>query len=470
MENKQLLWKKNASEVVSLLDSDDISIEEAIESCLERIEEVDPTINAIPIICKEKAYDDARNFKYKNTILKGLPIFIKDITDVAGVNTTYGSEIYKYNIPSQSDYLVENLEKNGAIVLGKTNIPEFAAGSHTFNQLFGTTKNPWNIKLSSGGSSGGSAAALASGMAWLATGSDLGGSLRNPASWCGVTGLRPTAGLVAHGPSNLPYDTLSVDGPMARNTEDLALFLDAMSGLDTRDPLSRKKPIVSYWKNIKTKKPLCNKIAYTEDFNFLPCDIEIRDMMKNVVKLIKNIGWTITRASPDLSNSEYIFQTLRSSLFFSKYNSLIESHSDNIKKDILWNINKGKKLNVSDINKAEKLKGEIYRSTIKFFNNYDFLIAPSSMVPAFTTDIAWIREVEGKKFDNYVSWLMTAACVSLTGCPSLSISSGFSKNKTPIGIQIIGAPFSEDKLLSFANSLEKKFKISEKIPININNK
>ena len=253
------LWKLSAKEVIKLLDANEVSKIEVIDSALDRIKDINPKINAVPIICSERAYDKATNFSAKeNNILKGLPILIKDLNDVKGVRTTHGSEIYKDNIANNSDILVQNIEKNGGIVLGKTNTPEFGAGSNTFNNLFGTTKNPWNTDLTPGGSSGGSAAALATGMAWLATGSDLGGSLRNPAGWCGVTGLRPTVGVVAHGPSALPFNTLSVDGPMARNIEDLSIFLDSMTGVNSKDPLSGDCIKISYFDSLKEDPKIFN--------------------------------------------------------------------------------------------------------------------------------------------------------------------------------------------------------------------
>ncbi len=468
MKNNSLsLWKKSATQVIELLKNNDINFEEVIRSAISRIEEVNPAINAIPTLCLERAYKNIKKLQNPRG-LYGLPVFIKDLTDVQGVRTTYGSKIYRNHIPDTSDILVQKIEHNNGIILGKTNTPEFGAGSNTFNDIFGATKNPWNMELTSGGSSGGSAAALASGMAWLATGSDLGGSLRNPASWCGVIGLRPTPGLVAHGPSKLMYESLSVDGPMARNIDDLAVFLDNIKGYDIRDPLSRNANNFSYSNSLN--KPLLNKrVAYTSDFGFLPCHKEIREMMEKTVATIKNIGFCVSKNYPDIRNSEKTFQTLRASLLAFNYSHLLEKNAKNIKKDLVWNIKKGMALSINDINECEKNKKEIYLNTLNFFKDYDFLIAPSSMVPPFDINIKWIKEVEGKKFDNYVSWLMTAACISLTGCPAIALSTGFSKKNAPIGIQIIAPPFQESKLLKIAKIIEKNFSISKLIPININN-
>ena len=305
-------------------------------------------------------------------------------------------------------------------------------------------------------------------MAWLATGSDLGGSLRNPASWCGIVGLRTTPGLIAHGPKKMMYDSLNIDGPMARNVSDLSVFLDNMVGYDSRDPLSRKANSISYYKAIEQKITL-KKIAYTSDFGFLPCHKEIREMMHKTVKNLKKLGFTLSENYPDLRNSEKIFQTLRASMLAFNYSHLLNRKSNYIKKDLIWNINKGMNLSLNDVNNSEKLRSEIYSDTLEFFSRYDFLIAPSSMVPPFNVNIKWVEKVEEKNFDNYVSWLMTAACISLTGCPAIALSTGFSKDKAPIGIQIVAAPFQEKKLLTIAKLIEENSNISKLIPINVNN-
>ena len=227
-----------AVETVALLRSGDVSPGELVEAALRRIERVDPQLNALPTLCAERALERARNIS-SDTTLAGLPIAVKDLNDVAGVRTTYGSPIYSDHVPDRSDLMVERLEQRGAVVVAKSNTPEFGAGGNTFNEVFGETRNPWDTSRTCGGSSGGSAAALASGQVWLATGSDLGGSVRTPAGFCGVVGVRPSPGRVAAGLSPLPFETMSVEGPMGRTVADAALMLDAMAGLDPRDPRCR---------------------------------------------------------------------------------------------------------------------------------------------------------------------------------------------------------------------------------------
>ena len=465
------LWKKSATEIIKLLNKKEVSSEEVLSSNINRINDVNQEVNALVTICEERARLSLRANKEEqvNTLLCSIPVIVKDMNDVKGVRTTYGSRLYEDHIPQSSDIIVKTIEKNGGVILGKSNIPEFAAGSHTYNDLFGTTKNPWNTALSAGGSSGGSAAALASGMAWFATGSDLGGSLRNPASWCGVTGLRPTPGLIPHGPVKLPFLNLSVDGPMARNVEDLAIFLDAMVTHNNRDPLSFKKSEHSYFnkiQNVSNKKFI---VGFTEDFGIFACDPEVRSMMKNTLKLIEGLGHNIINDYPEMQGSEDTFQKLRAYMFFSSYEHLSKKDSSLIKDEILWNIEEGRKIKIDDLIKAEKNRARIYNNAITFFEKFDFLIVPSSAVPPFNTEEKWVKKIENTTYENYVSWLMIAASVSLTGCPSLALATSFSNKGAPFGIQIIAAPHEEDKLLKFAKTIEDNINIVDLIPTNIKN-
>ena len=465
------LWKKNASEVISLLDKKEITIEEVVDSSLDRIKEINPDINAIVTLINEEEKEELINNFNNNTnnTLKGMPVLIKDMNDVQNMRTTYGSKLYSDNIPKNSDIIVQTIEKNGGLIIGKTNIPEFAAGSHTYNNVFGLTKNPWNTSLSAGGSSGGSAAALATGMSWFASGSDLGGSLRNPASWCGVVGLRPTSGLIAHGPSNFPFFNLSVDGPMARNVEDLSIFLDAMVDHNKNDPLSFKGKKDSYYKNLLKREETKYLIGFTDDFGVFPCDKEVRVMMQNTLKLVQNLGHDINNTYPDMSKSEYCFQTLRSYIFYCTYKSLLKKDKNLIKEEVIWNINKAETITIDNLREAEKIRANIYSNTMKFFDKFDLLIVPSAIVPPFNSQEKWVKKVEDKTFDNYVSWLMIAASISLTSCPSIAIATSFSKDNAPFGIQIIAPPYEEQKLINFAKSLEENINISDMVPININN-
>ena len=467
LNNMTSLWKKSAAEIIKLIDKKEVSSEEVLSSSLSRISEVNSKINALVTICEDRARLSLKNnnISNANNILNSMPVIIKDMNDVQGVRTTYGSRLYESHIPKKSDIVVETIEKNGGIILGKSNIPEFAAGSHTYNDLFGTTYNPWNTTLSAGGSSGGSAAALASGMAWFATGSDLGGSLRNPASWCGVTGLRPTPGLIPHGPAKMPFLNLSVDGPMARNIEDLSLFLDAMITHNNKDPLSFKKALPSYFSNISNISDKKYLVGFTEDFGIFACDPEVRNMMQNTLKLVEGLGHNIVNEHPEMKGAEETFQTIRAYLFFSTYQHLSKKNQTLIKEEVLWNIEEGKKLKVDDLIKAEDSRTRIYNNSMEFFDKFDFLIVPSSAVPPFNSKEKWVKKIENTTYSNYVSWLMIAASISLTGCPSLALATSFSNNGAPFGIQIISAPHEEEKLLKFAKTIEESINIADLVPI-----
>src|SRR3954469_14199942 len=282
-----------AVEVVALLRSGQISSRELVESALRRIEQVDRELNALPTVCGERALDRAARAS-RDTTLAGLPIAVKDLNDVAGVRTTYGSPIYADHVPDRSDFMVERLEQRGAVVVAKSNTPEFGAGANTFNEVFGETRNPWDTSRTCGGSSGGSAAALASGQVWLATGSDLGGSLRTPAGFCGVVGLRPSPGRVASGPSELPFGTLSVEGPMARSVADAALMLDAMSGPHPADPLGLGPPPGPYRKAAAQAR-LSARVAFTPDLGITPLEPAVRDACERAVAALEAAGVEVQR-------------------------------------------------------------------------------------------------------------------------------------------------------------------------------
>ena len=462
------LWKLNASQIIKLLEKKDISSEEVLNSNINRINEVNPNINAVVTLCIERAKKNIlKNENEDKTLLNNIPVLIKDVTEVEGVKTTYGSKLYEDYISKTSDILVNNIEKNGGVILGKTNTPELAAGSNTFNDVFGTTKNPWNLSLSAGGSSGGSGAALASGMAWFATGTDLGGSLRNPASWNGVVGLRPSPGLIAHGPSKMPFNNLSLNGPMARNVEDLLVFFKAMVSYDLKDPSSIKNHNI--FKNVKSDISSDNKykVGITSDFDIFPCSKEIKDMIDNTSKLVNHLGHETDYNFPNMQGAEEAFQIFRAYIFYYTYGFLLQEEN-NVKEDIIWNIEKGKKLQVDDLIKAENIRKQLYHNISNFFKNYDFLICPSSSVAPINHDTKWVKKINNHEFNNYVSWLMICASISLTNCPSIAIPTSISQNGAPIGIQIVAPPFEDLKLLEFAKNLESEINIATMLPINSN--
>ncbi len=336
------LIRLSATEVVEALTTGAVSPVELIDAAAARIEAVDGAVNALPTLCLDRARDRAAALEGRPAPddrrgwLAGLPLVVKDLTDVAGVRTTYGSPLFANHVPERSDILVERLEERDALVMAKSNTPEFGAGGNTFNEVFGKTRNPWNTRLTCGGSSGGAAVALATGMAWLATGSDLGGSLRTPASFCGVVGLRPSPGRVARAPATDPFDTLSVEGPMARSVPDLALMLDAMAGAHVEDPLSHAAPPNSYVAALAGPAP--ERVGFTPNLGFLPVDSEVAAVCEGATAAFGAMGAAVDLACPDFTDAKEIFQTLRAAKFVTAHAEKLATDRDRLKPEIIWNV------------------------------------------------------------------------------------------------------------------------------------
>lgn len=449
-----------AAEAVEKLTAGDVSPLELIDAALARIEAVDGAVNALPTLCADQARDAARRLTEAGrpakarTWLAGLPMVVKDLNDTAGVRTTYGSPIYADHVPDRSDIMVEVLEANGAVCMAKSNTPEFGAGGNTFNEVFGRTLNPWNTGRTCGGSSGGAAVALATGMAWLATGSDLGGSLRTPASFCGVVGFRPSPGIVPRWPTAAPFHTLSVDGPMARTVTDAALMLDAMAAQHPEDPISRPPPATPYSEAVRSPaRPA--RIAFSPDLGGLSVDREVRDICAASMQRFADIGVPVEEACPDLRDAREIFHTLRALLFVINHRDHLEHHRDRLKPDVIWNIEKGMAQTVEDLARAEAARAALYARTAAFFGAYDILACPAVQVPPFPVEQRYVEEIEGERFDNYMDWLEIAYAVSLTSCPAISVPCGMTADGLPVGLQLVGRPRGEAQLLAAARLFEE---------------
>jgi amidase len=460
------LVRMTARQVVDLLARRQVSPLELIDAALARIAAVDGAVNALPTLCPERARAHARRLEpgEGRGWLGGLPLAIKDHMDVAGVLSTQGSPIFADHVPDRSDIQVEMLERRGGIVLARSNSPEFAAGSNTFNEVFGKTRNPWDTRMSCGGSSGGAAVSLATGQVWLANGSDLGGSLRIPASFCSVVGLRPSPGLVAQGPSPNAFDTLAVSGPMARNVGDLALMLDAMVGLDPRDPLSFEPPPGPYLKAALTPA-VPRRIGYSPDLGFLPVDPEVEAICAAAARRFAERGVAVELVGPDFSGARDIFQTLRAVRFVGSYGPLLAEHRARIKPEVIWNIEAGLALDGETIGRANRERVELYGRVTRFFEDYDLLLSPAVIVPPFDIDQRYVVEVAGRHFDNYVEWLAMSFAVTLTGCPALSLPCGFTRSGMPVGLQLVGRPRGEAALLGAAALLEEQFGLDRLLPV-----
>ncbi len=462
------LFSLTAQEAVRLLRAGEISSVELIDAALERIAETDGTINALPTLCPERAREHARRLSRPEAPgpgwLGGLPIAVKDLEDVAGVRTTYGSPIYADHVPERSGILVERLEANGAIVLAKSNTPEFGAGANTFNEVFGETRNPWNTRLTCGGSSGGSAAALAAGQVWLATGSDLGGSLRTPASFCSVVGLRPSPGRVPSGPRETPFETLSVGGPMGRTVGDVALMLDAMAGRHPEDPLSLEAPAASFQAAAASPR-VPPRIAFSADLGISPVEPEVRAVCEAAAQRFAGLGSEVEEACIDFRDAPETFQVLRAAGFVTDLGPLYETNRGELKPDIVWNVEHGLRLTPEEIGRAERARGGLYRRVVRFFETYDLLLCPAACVAPFDVRTRWIRELEGVVLDNYVEWLRVTSAITLTSCPAISVPCGFTADGRPVGLQIVGRPRGEAELLAAASALEDALGLAALTPI-----
>ena len=462
------LIRHSASDVVHFLRTGVVSPLECLDALEARIAAVNAPVNALVTLCFDRARKHAHEIMAKPAhergLLFGLPVPIKDLTDVEGVRSTQGSRIFADRIAPSSDILVKHLEVEGGIVYAMSNTPEFGAGAQTFNDVFGITRNPWNTDLTPAGSSGGAAVALATGMAWLAHGSDMGGSLRNPASFCGVVGLRPSPGRVAATVLGKIDSTLGVEGPMARNVTDLALLLDAMSGFEPGDPLSLPKEKHSFTSVMQNHwKP--KRVAFSRDLGITPVDPEIAAIVEAAAKKLEASGVIVEEAHPNMREAMECFQTLRALGFATGLRNLLKNHRSKLKADVIWNIEKGLALTGDEIAIAEAQRGQIFNRMNDFLHQYDALLCPASIVPPFPVVQRYATHCNGVEFKTYVDWLLIVGVATLCACPAISIPCGFTQSKLPVGLQIIAANRGEAKLLAVAKHMEDVLDLGDITPI-----
>jgi amidase len=465
------LIRLTATEAVARLRQGDVSPLELVEAAAARIAAVEPAVNALPTLCLDRARAHARRLmagegreaEGEPGWLGGLPVTIKDLTDVAGVRTTYGSPIFRDHVPERSHPLVLRIERLGGIVIGKSNTPEFGAGGSTFNEVFGRTRNPWNTALTCGGSTGGGAVSVATGEAWLAHGSDHAGSLRRPGTYCSVVGLRPSPGRVTRGTPNNLFAPLSVQGPMARNVADLALFLDTMAGWDIRDPLTYEAPAIPYAASL-APRPL--RIAFSADFNgALPVDRETRAICAAAVRRFEEAGCVVEEAAPDLGDLQEAFLVLRSQHFVVDRELQLASHRDLIKPDIIWNTERGLRETPSRLAWAERERAAFYRRMAALFAEYDVFVTPGAATPAFDVMLRHPESVAGVKLENYMAASMLNAAITVAGCPAVAVPCGFDQYGRPIGLQIAAPPRREERALRAAALFERLSGLDKRLPI-----
>lgn len=465
------LIRLTAREAVRRLKRKEISPLDLLDALEKRIAAVDGAVNALPTLCFDRARDRAKAFMNAGVAidepgtLAGLPVPIKDLVDVAGVRTTYGSPIFKDHVPTASHPLVDRIERKGGIVYAKSNTPEFGAGSNTFNEVFGRTRNPWNTSLTCGGSTGGGAVAVATGMAWVAHGSDHGGSLRGPATLCSVVGIRPSPGRVTRGTSNNLFSPLSVQGPMARNVPDLALILDTMAGYCPLDPMTFDAPAKSFADAVAAP-PRKLRVAFTADYGGrVPVERETKAICAEAVRKFEQAGCIVDEAYPELGPVEDIFLALRSQHFVVERELQLQTHRDLIKPDIVWNTEQGLTGTPSRIAWADRERAALYRRFAAFFQDWDVLVTPGSSTPAWDVTQRTRNEIDGVTLPNYMSGSVITSAITLTSCPAVSVPCGFDRHGRPIGLQIVAPARQEGTALYAAALYEQVSGLDKLLPI-----
>jgi amidase len=470
MASGEALIRMTATEAVSRLRRREVSPLEMVDAAAARIEAVDGRINALPIRFFDVARDAARRFMATPPPqdpppgwLAGLPMAAKDYNDVAGQRTTYGSPIFADNVAARSDHTIATLEASGAIFMAKSNVPEFA-GSNTFNPVFGATRNPWNLQMTPGGSSGGAAAALASGMQWLATGNDLGGSLRIPASYCAIVGMRPSVGRVPRGAGLPAFDALWVEGPMARNVPDLALMLDAQSVQHPGDPLSMPAPRVPFVMAAQSLKPP-RRVGFSANLGLSAVDPEVAAICAAAARRFEGMGAIVEEATPEFGDAIDTFQTLRGLLFAALRGDLLATERARINPSIVWNIEKGLGLTADEIIRAERGRAALYQRVVTWFERYDLLLCPTVALPPYPVEQPYPTRIGDQALASYIDWMFLTFVVTLTGCPALSLPCGFTRDGLPVGLQIIGPSHGDAAVIAAAAALEQELGIAGRVPV-----
>jgi amidase len=464
------LHYRSAVELAALLRTREVSARELLAAHLARIDETNGPVNAIVTLCADRAMAEAaaadEDLAHGVAVgpLHGLPIAVKDTHATEGVRTTQGSPLFADHVPDADELLVARERAAGAIVIGKSNVPEFAAGSHTVNPVFGPTRNPYDTTKSAGGSSGGGAVALACGMVPLADGSDMGGSLRNPGSFCNVVGFRPAPGRVPTWPSGTPWGTLGVQGPLGRTVADAALLLSVQAGPDPRSPIALDTPGADF------RRPLDSdvaglRLAWSPDLGgAVPVEPEVTEALERGLGVFADLGCTVERACPDFTGAETVFRTSRAWQFELRLGELRDRYPDRIKPSLVWNIDVGRGLAGTDIARAERLHAELFDRMRLFCEDYDALLLPVSQVPPFDVDLEYPTVVAGVPQETYLDWMRSAYFVSATGSPAISVPAGFTAAGLPVGLQIVGRHRDDLGVLRLAHAFERATRVGDRRP------
>lgn len=464
------LFKWSATQLTQGLRQGECSAIDVVASCLEQVHRLNPQLKAFITVCEEAALAEAREADCallrgeQIGPLHGIPFAVKDMNATAGIRTTYGSVLFQDHIPSYDDLCVARLKAAGGILIGKTSVPEFGLGTGTHNRLIGITRNPHDPNKTSGDSSGGSAVAVASGMCPVAQGGDMGGSVRTPASFCGIVGLRPSVGRIPRVPKRLLWDSLFSEGVLARTIEDAALMMSVMAGADPRDPLSGGQ---SFWPippfTEQGADPV--RVGFSVDLGVAPVDSEVALVFQQAIAKIAGLGLEVNPEHPDCGKAKSVFETLRAPLLLHGLNHLLLAHRDQLSADVLWEIERGRGVSAADYLQAEETRGEIYQSFMHFFDNHDILATVSSSIPPFPADQSAVLEVNGIELETIIDYLAPTYVVSLTGLPCLSIPCGWTASGLPVGMQLVGKPFQETELLQFAYLLQERLSFRSQWPL-----
>jgi amidase len=438
----------------------EISAVELLDAHLDQIERTNPELNAIvtlvPDIAREMARRADQCLAERGVVplLTGLPVAHKDLHETKGILTTFGSPIYRKYVPTRNALIVERMQNAGAVTVGKTNTPQHGAGSQTFNEVFGTTRNPWNPEYTPGGSSGGAGVAVAASMVSLADGSDYGASLRNPASFTNTVGFRPSPGRIPSWPSKDVWSTHSVHGPMARTVEDIGLFMAATAGPDSRVPISIEEPgetfattLHSDWEGVP--------LAWSDDLGGLPIDPVVTAALQPARAVLEEIGFNLTDASPDFSGAEESFQVWRAYTYAREFGEAVAKDPDSYKDTIIWNTEKGLGLTAADIGRAAEARTRLYNRVTRFLDEHRFLAIPTSAVPPFPISVEYPTEINGVAMGNYTSWFATCYYISAVGLPAISVPAGFTGDGLPVGLQIVGRHHADLDVLQAAFAFQQ---------------
>lgn len=452
-----------ALEMASLLSAGEISARELLRAHLERIDTINPVVNALVTLIPEFALERAAAADQAHArgeslgLLHGLPVAHKDLAMTAGIRTTFGSLVFADFVPDVDSLVVERQRLAGAVTVGKTNTPEFGAGSHTFNEVFGTTLNPYDLGRTCGGSSGGAAVALATGMLPLCDGSDLGGSLRNPAAFCNVVGFRPSPGRVPSPTAQDGWFPLSVEGPMARTVADVALYLRAMAGPDRRAPLSITESPEAFAGSLERDLKGV-RVAWSSDAGGLPVDLGIRAALAPVPDILSDLGCEVVEAWPDLSDAPAIFQARRAWKFALRFGPLLADHRHQMKETVVWNIEKGLSMTVADYAEACRRHTSLFGRVGEFMSpdedGFDFLACPVTQVVPFPIEVEYPTEIDGTRLDTYIDWMQSCSNITVTTHPAISVPAGFTDAGLPVGLQIVGRHHADRAVLQLANAWE----------------